>query len=100
MFIYHQSNFSKENKFLGKVILIQLIGKNNKKILHYIEKKSLVIDPQAKLLEVIKSLTNFVGESIPIVDNKTNEMLGIISENDVLIAYLEISNEINQIEKH
>jgi CIC family chloride channel protein len=59
-----------------------------------------VIDPKAKLLEVIKSLTNFVGESIPIVDKKTNEMLGIISENDVLDAYLKISEEINQIEKH
>ena len=91
---------SKENKFLGKVILIELIDKKNKEILHYIEKKSLVIDPKAKLLEVIKSLTNFVGESIPIVDKKTNEMLGIISENDVLDAYLKISEEINQIEKH
>ena len=59
-----------------------------------------MIDPKAKLLEVIKSLTNFVGESIPIVDKKTNEMLGIISENDVLDAYLKISEEINQIEKH
>ena len=91
---------SKENKYLGKVILIGLIDKKNKEILHYIEKKSLVIDPKAKLLEVIKSLTNFVGESIPIVDKKTNEMLGIISENDVLDAYLKISEEINQIEKH
>jgi hypothetical protein len=27
-------------------------------------------------------------------------MIGIISENDVLLAYLEISEEINQIEKH
>jgi len=52
------------------------------------------------LLEVIKSLADFVGESIPIVDKKTNRMLGIISENDVLAAYLEISEEINQIEKH
>ena len=91
---------SKENEYLGKVILIDLIDKKNKEILHYIEKKSLVIDPKAKLLEVIKSLTNFVGESIPIVDKKTNEMLGIISENDVLDAYLKISEEINQIEKH
>ena len=81
-------------------MLIEIIDKNNKEILHYIEKKPLMIDPKAKLLEVIKSLTNFVGESIPIVDNKTNEMIGIISENDVLVAYLEISEEINQIERH
>jgi hypothetical protein len=34
------------------------------------------------------------------VNKKTGKMKGIISENDVLKAYLEISNEINQIEKH
>ena len=49
---------------------------------------------------VIKKLSKFVGESIPIVDKKTNQMVGIISENDVLQAYLDISEEINQIEKH
>ena len=41
-----------------------------------------------------------IARGDPIVDNKTNEMLGIISENDVLDAYLKISEEINQIEKH
>ena len=49
---------------------------------------------------VIKKLSNFVGESIPIVDKKSHEMIGIISENDVLKAYLDISEEINLIEKH
>ena len=49
---------------------------------------------------MIRKLSKFVGESIPIVDKKTNEMVGIISENDVLQAYLDISEEINQIEKH
>ena len=48
----------------------------------------------------IKKLAGFVGESIPIVNKKTGKMNGIISENNVLKAYLEISNEINQIEKH
>ena len=51
-------------------------------------------------LNKIKKLSRFVGESIPIVDKKTNQMVGIISENDVLQAYLDISEEINQIEKH
>jgi len=34
------------------------------------------------------------------INKKNNEMIGIISENDVLQAYLDISEEINQIEKH
>ena len=94
---------SNENKYIGKISLISLINiinKNDTNLIDYIEKKPLIIDPKSNLLEVIKSLSTFVGESIPIVNKDTHEMIGIISENDVLAAYLEISEEINQIEKH
>ena len=91
---------SKDNRYLGKVSLIDLVNKKNDDLNNYIIKKPLVIDPKSNLLDVIKSLSTFVGESIPIVDKKTNNMCGIISENDVLVAYLKISDEINQIEKH
>jgi CIC family chloride channel protein len=91
---------SKENKYLGKVNLIDLIKVNNNEIKKCTIKNPIVIDPNSNLLEVIKTLADFVGESIPIVSKKTKEMYGIISENDVLAAYLKISEEINQIEKH
>jgi len=91
---------SNEYKYIGKVNLLDLINVDDKDLKNCVTKNSLIIDPKSNLLEVIKSLADFVGESIPIVDKKTNRMLGIISENDVLAAYLEISEEINQIEKH
>ena len=69
-------------------------------VVKYSITKPLKIDPNSNLIFVIKKLSKFVGESIPIVNKKTNEMIGIISENDVLQAYLDISDEINQIEKH
>ena len=90
----------KDDKYIGKISLINLINKKKPGLINYIEKKELVIDPSSTLMFVIKKLSSFVGESIPIVNKKTGKMNGIISENDVLKAYLEISNEINQIEKH
>ena len=90
----------KDDKYIGKISLINLINKKKPSLINYIEKKELVIDPSSNLMFVIKKLAGFVGESIPIVNKKTGKMNGIISENDVLKAYLEISNEINQIEKH
>ena len=90
----------KDNKYIGKISLINLINKKKPGLINYIEKKELVIDPSSNLMFVIKKLSSFVGESIPIVNKKTGKMNGIISENNVLKAYLEISNEINQIEKH
>ena len=91
---------SKDNKFVGKISLLNLINKKDTKIINHLEEKPLTIDPSSNLIIVIKKLSKFVGESIPIVDKKTNEMIGIISENDVLQAYLDISEEINLIEKH
>ena len=90
----------KDDKYIGKISLINLINKKRPSLINYIEKKELVIDPSSNLMFVIKKLAGFVGESIPIVNKKTGKMNGIISENNVLKAYLEISNEINQIEKH
>ena len=91
---------SDDNKFISKISLIHLINKKGSNLIKYSQPKPLLIDPNSNLIVVIKKLSKFVGESIPIVDNKTHEMIGIISENDVLKAYLDISEEINQIEKH
>tara|TARA_X000000950_G_scaffold255202_1_gene319599 strand:+ start:808 stop:2520 length:1713 start_codon:yes stop_codon:yes gene_type:complete len=91
---------SKENIYIGKITLLSLVNKNHSNIVDYTEIKPLIIDPNSSLIFVIKKLSKFVGESIPIVNKKTSEMIGIISENDVLKAYLDISEEINQIEKH
>ena len=91
---------SNKDKYIGKINLLDLINVDNEDLKNCVTKNPLIIDPKSNLLEVIKSLADFVGESIPIVDKKTNRMLGIISENNVLAAYLEISEEINQIEKH
>ena len=91
---------SEDNKYIGKISLLNLIGKKGSNLIDLAEKKPLIIDPDSNLIFVIKKLSKFVGESIPIVNKKNNEMIGIISENDVLQAYLDISEEINQIEKH
>ena len=91
---------SEDNRYVGKISLLNLINKKNSNLIDLTEKKPLILDPNSNLIFVIKKLSKFVGESIPIVNKKNNEMVGIISENDVLQAYLDISDEINQIEKH
>ena len=51
------------------------------------------------VLETIKILEKFVGENIPILDDN-KKIIGIISENDVLKAYSEITESIRNIEKN
>ena len=89
----------KDKKFLGKLRLIDIIGLENNVCYSNREKNPLIIDKNLNVNEVIKTLSDFVGESVPIVDKKNNTLLGIISENDVLNSYSEISSEIRSIEK-
>ena len=92
--------FIDNNKnYLGKINLINLIKSKSKTAFVLREKKHIVLSPDQSILETIQKLSNFVGESIPIVNTENNKMLGIISENDLLDAYIKLSNEIKNIEK-
>ena len=76
------------------------MNRKYQKISHYIEQKPIILDADLSLLSSIKILSKFVGESVPVIDTKSNKIIGIISENDVLSAYLNISQEIKNIEKN
>ena len=88
-----------DKTYLGKLRLIDIINKDNELCFKYHEKNSIIIYDNLNINECIKVLTDFVGESVPIIDKSTNTLVGIISENDVLKAYSQISNEIRSIEK-
>ena len=90
---------NKDKIYLGKLRLIDIINKKPGKCFKYKEDQSILIYDNSNINEVIESLSEFVGESVPVLNKDKNTVIGIISENDVLKAYSEISNEIRSIEK-
>ena len=88
----------KEQNYFGKLKLINILNKSGNSI-NFKEKDHIIINPNQSVYEIMNILKNFVGESIPVVDDQ-NKLIGIISENDVLKAYDEISNTIRNIEKN
>ena len=91
--------FKDENSyFLGKLKIISLIGKTNELAFKYREKEFIKLQPSNSIIECIQILSNFVGESVPVIDSNT-KIIGIISENDILKSYDKISKEIKNIEK-
>lgn len=91
---------SKDDILIGKIRLIDIIDKKNQLITNFLQQKPIILNSNISLLDTIKKLSSFVGESIPIIDKQSKKLIGIISENDVLAAYLEISDNINHIEKN
>lgn len=91
---------SKDDILIGKIRLIDIVDKKNQLITDFLQQKPIILNSNISLLDTIKKLSSFVGESIPIIDKQSKKLIGIISENDVLAAYLEISDDINHIEKN
>ena len=78
-----------KNKLLGKISLpILLSYKMNLKVKEIKKIKFLKIDADDDLSKTIEKCKDFVGESIPVVDKK-NRIIGIFSENDLFVSYLE-----------
>ena len=88
----------KEKSYFGKLKLINILNKSGNSI-NFKEKDHIIINPNQSVYEIMNILKNFVGESIPVVDDQ-NKLIGIISENDVLKAYDQITQTIRNIEKN
>ena len=48
--------------------------------------------------EGIAKASNFVGESIPVVDDN-NKLIGVVTEADLFSEYLQVQQKISLIEK-
>ena len=88
-----------ENKFLGKLLINDLIDKvGTDTALSHIGKEPLILEPDLSVLQSIESCRTFVGESIPIVESQSLIFKGVISEADLFSAYLDLDKQIKDLE--
>jgi len=78
-----------KNKLLGKISLQVLLSYNsNQKISEIKKSKFLKINDNEDLSKTIEKCRDFVGESVPVIDDK-GRIIGVFSESDLFISYLE-----------
>jgi len=58
----------------------------------------LAINSSSTISDAIVKASNFVGESIPVIDDDKT-LLGVVTEADLFSEYLEIQEAISKIEK-
>jgi CIC family chloride channel protein len=94
----------KANTFIGKVLLFKLMAAqqagdtNTVALAKMVEPNPLVLDKESSVASAIETASDFVGESIPVVDMSTQKLVGVITEADLLQAYLELQNDARVIE--
>ena len=90
----------KNRKFLGKVGLHGLISvPANTSVAGLADTMPILIKHDASLQQAIEVASQFVGESIPVVNRDTGEMLGIVTEADLFQLYLSLQTRVADLER-
>jgi len=91
---------SDTDKYLGKLHLRSLILANPKAtVLDLIDPDALSIKLDASIQQAIESASNFIGETIPIIERETNKFVGTVNEGDIFKMYLELQGQTIDLEK-
>jgi len=90
---------SGEKQFVGKVLLPSLmqVPKNNK-ISEHLSLNPMKLNHDASIMQAMEMASKFIGETIPVVNPKTNELVGVVSEGDIFEVYLSTQSRIRDLE--
>ncbi len=87
----------KEQKFIGKILGTKLDARVSAPAYSFIDEDVLVFKPDLSLLVAIEKASNFVGESIPVI-NSDGVLVGVVTEADLFASFLQTQKSITAIE--
>ena len=88
-----------QNSFLGKIIITDIVKQNPDQLAkNFCIDNPLSIKTDASLQQCIEAASEFVGETIPVIDRQTNVLQGVVSEADIFQAYLKLQNNVIDLE--
>ena len=89
-----------DNHFLGKVVIHELIGSdNNAPTCDHLVLDPVKIKHDASLQQSIEVASDFVGESIPVVNQSTGHLHGVVTEADLFKLYLKLQSKVIDLER-
>ncbi len=85
-----------DNSLMGKIKVNEVMKEINQDVL--IDKNPLALSINESISEAITKASNFVGESIPVLD-QSKKLVGVITEADLFLQYLRVQENISNIER-
>ena len=85
--------------FEGKITLQSLIDAGDAPLGSMMQADVISIKHDASLQQAIEIASNFVGESIPVIDRDSGKMKGVVTEADLFQLYLSLQNRIADLER-
>jgi len=87
-----------DNHYLGVFKVQSAIKHNNEPVSTLVCKDVLVFTEDSTLWDAMLSLDNFVGEIVPIVSSTNQHLVGVITESEIISAYLAKVHELRKEE--
>ena len=90
-----------EKRFAGKVALHELLGaKVTEPVVQHLIYAPVSIKHDASLQQAIEVASDFVGESIPIINRENDTFQGVVTEADLFKLYLSLQTKIADLERN
>ena len=86
-----------DNRLIGKIKVNEVMKELDQDVM--IDRKPLTLDINESISQAITKASNFVGESIPVLD-QSKKLVGVITEADLFLQYLSVQDNISNIERN
>ena len=91
---------SQEGNLEGKLSIIHLIDADtDQEVQEIMDRTPLRLKSDQNMLEAIEVASGFVGETIPVIEEPSGKIIGVVSESNLFSAYLDIQEQVQDVEK-
>ena len=90
---------SDSGRLAGKLSVHQAIQADNQTVFQFADSNPVLLNIDESLQHAMHTVSNFVGESVPIIDRETRELLGVITEGDLFKAVIDVQSTVRYKER-
>jgi chloride channel protein, CIC family len=88
-----------DDQFFGKISIYEVIKAADSSIEAFIEKQPLMLFTTDSLADAMVKLSQFVGESVPVVDPQTGLFQGSLAEGALFQAVIDLQKQARSLER-
>ena len=90
---------SDSGRLAGKLSVHQAIQADKQTVFQFADADPVLLNLDDSLQHAMHTVSDFVGESVPIIDRETRELLGVITEGDLFKAVIDVQSTVRHLER-
>jgi len=88
-----------DGQFFGKVSIYEVIEAADTTIKDFVDTRPLTLYSHDSLAEAMVRVSQFVGESLPVVNAETGELHGSLAEGELFQAVIDVQDQARSLER-